>query len=291
MKNTMIVLAILAMLVACGPVSSTGGIRATSTRTPKPTRTATPNPGQYSAWFDSRVLPILNTLLEGEQKSKREGEGGGSRFGCWRGSPRDEPGIRAWGTFNRALSLFNNESAPTDAYRAKIWRHLGNAARAGQNAWQVWYDQARCAEGLEDGAFPQIRSNWHTYVTEANIVIDYMNAIRDANRSAPAATPVVDDARPSHTCSGSKPTRLTIGMSAHVSYDPPEPNTAREGPGTKYEKIGLYQVGENLVILDGPKCGQTNVGELMYWKVKSQDTGLVGWTAESDLQDYWLIPE
>jgi hypothetical protein len=87
-------------------------------------------------------------------------------------------------------------------------------------------------------------------------------------------------------CGGSYPSRLRVGDKAYISYDPPLPNRVRSEANTSSEILGYLQVGEEMVILDGPVCAENWI----WWYVRSLDTGLTGWTAEGDFQDYWLVP-
>lgn len=87
-------------------------------------------------------------------------------------------------------------------------------------------------------------------------------------------------------CPGTYLSRLRIGDQAHISQDPPLANRVREQPDTDSEILGYLQVGEELRILDGPKCAQ----EWVWWYIRSLETGLVGWTAEGDRDNYWLVP-
>ena len=100
---------------------------------------------------------------------------------------------------------------------------------------------------------------------------------------SPTDTPVYDLWYP---CAGTYPSRLRVGDKAFVSLDPPLPNRVRSEPNTDADVIGHLQVGERMQINDGPKCGQGWI----WWYVRSQETGLTGWTAEGDKNNYWLVP-
>jgi cytoskeletal protein RodZ len=80
--------------------------------------------------------------------------------------------------------------------------------------------------------------------------------------------------------------RLRVGYHAYVTYDPPDPNRVREQPGTQSRVLGQIQPGEEIEILEGPSC----VNGWVWWKVRSQKTGLTGWTAEGNKNIYWLVP-
>jgi parallel beta-helix repeat protein len=70
-----------------------------------------------------------------------------------------------------------------------------------------------------------------------------------------------------------------------VSLAPPLPNKVRRQPSRSGELIGQIQPGENVLVVDGPRCADGYT----WWFVLSLD-GLEGWTAEGDATGYWLIP-
>ncbi|MHB0965114.1 MAG: SH3 domain-containing protein [Bellilinea sp.] len=80
--------------------------------------------------------------------------------------------------------------------------------------------------------------------------------------------------------------RLRIGDTAEVSSNPPLANRVRSQPSTDAEVVGSIQPGEDALVLDGPACANGWV----WWKVRSNETGLEGWTAEGDSSNYWLAP-
>jgi|GEM_PF-1497245 len=87
------------------------------------------------------------------------------------------------------------------------------------------------------------------------------------------------------TCPGAPEISLKIDDWAIVSLDPSIPNNVRSQPNRSGEVIGQIQPGENVLVLDGPRCtdGYT------WWFIHSV-TGIEGWTAEGDATGYWLIP-
>jgi hypothetical protein len=87
-------------------------------------------------------------------------------------------------------------------------------------------------------------------------------------------------------CQNTYSSRLHIGDRAYVSFDPPLPNNVRENPKMSADVIGQIDIGEEILILEGPSCSNNWV----WWLVRSRKTGLVGWTSEGDIEDYWLIP-
>ena len=87
-------------------------------------------------------------------------------------------------------------------------------------------------------------------------------------------------------CRNTYASRLHIGDQAYVGFDPPYPNNVREEPGMDAEIIGKINPGEEILIIDGPACANNWV----WWLMRSRKTGLVGWTAEGDIEGYWLVP-
>jgi hypothetical protein len=85
-------------------------------------------------------------------------------------------------------------------------------------------------------------------------------------------------------CPGAPEISLKIGDWAMVSTDPPLPNKIRNQPGIGGELIGQIQPGDNVLVVDGPRCtdGYT------WWFVRSLD-GLEGWTVEGNAEGYWLV--
>jgi len=80
--------------------------------------------------------------------------------------------------------------------------------------------------------------------------------------------------------------RLHEGDRARVSSDPPLSNRVRSQPSLNGEVLGYIDPGEGLTILEGPGCSASWV----WWRVKADETGLEGWTAEGDENGYWLVP-
>jgi serine/threonine protein kinase len=80
--------------------------------------------------------------------------------------------------------------------------------------------------------------------------------------------------------------RLHVGDSAYVSYDPPLANIVRNNPRKSASEVGRINPGEEVDILDGPQCANN----MVWWLVRSKKTGLTGWTSEGDMENYWLVP-
>ncbi len=87
-------------------------------------------------------------------------------------------------------------------------------------------------------------------------------------------------------CPGLYPSRLRVDYTAKVSEDPPLSNRVRSNAGSSYSILGYIEPGERVTILDGPIC----VNDWIWWKIRSNETGLTGWTVEGDGEDYWLVP-
>lgn len=92
--------------------------------------------------------------------------------------------------------------------------------------------------------------------------------------------------RPTDPCLDSLPTRLRVGLFAYVNPEPPLPNNVRSDAGKSHQVIGDIEAGGAMKILEGPQC----VDGWVWWKVRSLDTELQGWTAEGNNKNYWLIP-
>ncbi len=91
---------------------------------------------------------------------------------------------------------------------------------------------------------------------------------------------------PFTACPGTLPSRLWAGGYAYVIPDPPLANRVRDGAGTSFRQIGTIEPGWGMQILEGPVCADG----LVWWKVRSFNEDLTGWTAEQDGKSYWLAP-
>lgn len=81
--------------------------------------------------------------------------------------------------------------------------------------------------------------------------------------------------------------RIDEGDVTRISDTPPVCSNIRIEPNKTGEKIECVDPGTILQVLDGPRC---NDG-LIWWKVKTKYTAntVIGWTAEGDNQDFWLL--
>jgi len=87
-------------------------------------------------------------------------------------------------------------------------------------------------------------------------------------------------------CQDTYPSRLHTGDRAYVSSTPFLANRVRSKPSLNGNIIGRIQPGKYMEILDGPACSN----EWVWWHVRAEEDGLVGWTAEGDSENYWLVP-
>lgn len=90
-------------------------------------------------------------------------------------------------------------------------------------------------------------------------------------------------------CPGAKPARLRVGDTAFVEPKPEDYNRIYPEPAIDSSKL-LYRMkpGSYLEILRGPSCGSGRTG--VWWYVRSEDSGIEGWTRESDyVKSYYFI--
>ena len=120
------------------------------------------------------------------------------------------------------------------------------------------------------------------FVPSLSLLDDLLKSlqIKSAVSSAPSPDSVTVP------CVNGPPTRLRVGAFAYVNPDPPLPNNLRSNAGKDNSLIGEIGPGQAMKILEGPQCADSWV----WWKVSTLESELVGWTAEGDQQNYWLIP-
>jgi hypothetical protein len=102
----------------------------------------------------------------------------------------------------------------------------------------------------------------------------------------PYTTPTPAPTRAAAACSITLPIRLKAGGQAKVDPQASLNNQVRKAAGTNWGIAGQIKPGEVVNILEGPVCADN----WPWWKVKSTETGLTGWTAEGDKNTYWLVP-
>ena len=87
-------------------------------------------------------------------------------------------------------------------------------------------------------------------------------------------------------CPDAFPSRFVMGDQGAVSMDPPIRNNVRKDPGLDAELIGKLNPGEPFIVIGGPECKD----QMVWWKVRSLQTQLIGWTSEGQAGEYWLVP-
>jgi len=100
--------------------------------------------------------------------------------------------------------------------------------------------------------------------------------------SEPSATPGFWEACPGYDYLS----QLRTGMQAQIALEPALPNRVREQPSTSANIVGYIDPGGKVDILEGPACEEGWI----WWKVREIETNLEGWTAEGDVNGYWVIP-
>ncbi|HNT55942.1 MAG TPA: DPP IV N-terminal domain-containing protein, partial [Anaerolineaceae bacterium] len=82
-------------------------------------------------------------------------------------------------------------------------------------------------------------------------------------------------------------THLVVGGTASVNLASEMPNRVRSGPSRSDAVITQILPGTTVKLLAGPVCADG----LVFWQVESAAIpGGVGWTAEGDGVDHWLVP-
>jgi len=88
-------------------------------------------------------------------------------------------------------------------------------------------------------------------------------------------------------CQNTYISRIHVDDVAYVSYYPPLRNFVRSSYSLSASKVGSIEPGERVKIIDGPECADF----MVWWEIKSLETGLIGWTSEGDKENYWLVPQ
>ena len=137
----------------------------------------------------------------------------------------------------------------------------------------------------EQTKFPELTIS----LTESSLAlatVDAATEIANATRFAGGTDTTTPTLAERNACDGAPPSRLVLGMRASVSFVPPLANRVRVEAGTHARILGHIQPGEEITILEGPGCA---IG-WVWWRVRSLESSLTGWTAEGDEDNYWLIP-
>ncbi|MEN6523582.1 MAG: hypothetical protein ABFD14_07615 [Anaerolineaceae bacterium] len=101
----------------------------------------------------------------------------------------------------------------------------------------------------------------------------------------PTVTPYPTES-PMPPCTAAYNTRLKVGARAIVESEAALPNRIRAEPGLGGKVMGFIQQYETVLIIGGPVCRD----DWVWWKVRSEQSYIVGWTAEGDEETYWLQP-
>ena len=114
-----------------------------------------------------------------------------------------------------------------------------------------------------------------------------LGAVSSTGSRLPTPTPTINpDIKEEVVCDNDFVSRLAVGINARVNEFPPYANRVRVKPEKDADILGYIEPGEAIEILDGPSCST----DWVWWKVKSVETGLIGWTAEGEGTEYWLTP-
>lgn len=113
--------------------------------------------------------------------------------------------------------------------------------------------------------------------------------------SAPFGEPSTFPQAPTETprpfwipCADSRPSRLRLGDIAVVSLEPDLPNRLRTAPGLQEGSVvGQISPGDKVELIDGPSCAD----KMVWWRVRTVETGIIAWTAEGNREAPWLIPQ
>jgi DNA-binding beta-propeller fold protein YncE len=118
----------------------------------------------------------------------------------------------------------------------------------------------------------------------------------NAGSQLPTATPTITPTAtpipftPDPNCRSDYATRLKIGDRAKVSETPPTANRVRAQANLDGAYLGSIYPGEIVEIIDGPICSNN----WTWWRIRAEANDvhgeLVGWTAEGDKDNYWLVP-
>jgi hypothetical protein len=90
-----------------------------------------------------------------------------------------------------------------------------------------------------------------------------------------------------NNCSGAPVTQLKPGGHAVVNTQQTGPNNLRTSPDAKAPIVGMINPGQGVTILDTPPVCASGY---LWWNVRVDKSGEIGWTAEGGDGDYWLVP-
>jgi eukaryotic-like serine/threonine-protein kinase len=86
-------------------------------------------------------------------------------------------------------------------------------------------------------------------------------------------------------CPDSPASLLHTGDRAQVTLYPQHKSRLRETPGLSGAITALLNPGDTVEVIDGPQCKDKYV----WWRIQTSSS-TIGWTAEGDSVDYFLIP-
>jgi len=96
----------------------------------------------------------------------------------------------------------------------------------------------------------------------------------------PTSTPVIAG---TVYCAGTIPSRLSVGIRARVTFTDGTPLRLRQTPGGTF--IRDLPEGTPFTIIGGPSCQ----GAYTWWNIQLDD-GAIGWSAEGDIDTYFIEP-
>ncbi|HLE14283.1 MAG TPA: hypothetical protein VI776_06010 [Anaerolineales bacterium] len=186
------------------------------------------------------------------------------------------PRLRAPYQAGDTIRIQGAHFAPNTQFRAGLYQGWDGLSLV--NSIVVTTDQQgsfthdlRLGKDLPSGKYSIIPS---PFITEESVSEDYY--ARFYVQNGPTRSVVEFDCQ--------KETRLMVGGLAYLADH--EANNLRLVPGFDGLILGKLQSSERVVLLDGPVC----VDGYVWWDVHSLGTSLVGWTAEGDDSETWILP-
>jgi Ca-activated chloride channel family protein len=101
-----------------------------------------------------------------------------------------------------------------------------------------------------------------------------------------AVAPLPGLAQEGDHCGNGMVWQLYMGAYGAVALEPPVASNLRIAPGTDAEIIGQIEPGAFFTVVAGPEC----TGDGISWWLIQDDMLQVGWAAEGDDGQYWLVP-
>lgn len=81
-------------------------------------------------------------------------------------------------------------------------------------------------------------------------------------------------------------TWLKVGDRVALSQEPPLSSRIRTLPELDATVLGVLEPGDEAEIMDGPHCGD----DFVWWRLRTEGDGPLGWVAEGDDEGAWLVP-